>query len=81
MSKSYTPAELAELWGCSGDHIRLLIADGELMATNIGRGGQRARWIISDEAVEAFLAKRKSVKEPKPKRRSRGTTKPTRSWV
>ena len=36
MNKPYSPETLAERWGCSANHIRGLIRDGQLRAFRVG---------------------------------------------
>lgn len=81
LATTFTPADLAEQWKCSPDQIRALIADGELEATNIGRGSRRARWIIRQESVEAFLSRRANRKTPKPRHRKPAIPQSVREWV
>lgn len=78
---TYTPPQLAKQWSCSDDHIRALIASGELEANNIGNGKRNAKWIITSDAADDFLRRRtnrRAVKKPK-----RKATVPhvTREWV
>jgi hypothetical protein len=50
-----TPPQLAARWHVSSEKILTWIANGELAALNVAtRRGQRPRWIISPEAVDAF---------------------------
>ncbi len=51
----YTPAEAGEVLRCSADQVRALITAGRLGAVNVGLGRRRARWIISQASIEAFL--------------------------
>jgi len=71
--------EAAELLGISRDQIRHLIIEGELPASNIGRGNQRARFLIRHADLEAFLDRRRVKPTAKANRQPR--TAPTRQWV
>ena len=50
MNAMYSPATLADRWGCSSQHIRNLIARGDLKAFKIGAKLYRIR----GEAVEEY---------------------------
>lgn len=50
-------AEAARVIGFSVQHTRLLLRQGELMGTKIGRD-----WIISQESLQSFLARRSTQK-------------------
>jgi len=60
----YSPAQAAELLGCSAAHVRHLIAEHELVAANIGaakgrKGGKgRALWCIPRSELGAMLKAR-----------------------
>jgi excisionase family DNA binding protein len=58
MTRPYTPATLAERWGCSARHVRDLIAEGQLEAFRLGDKLLR----IKPEAVEAFECQRKTTR-------------------
>lgn len=45
-----TPAEVAERWQCTPEHVQRLCARGELRAMKLGRRG----WRIPMDAVEAY---------------------------
>jgi hypothetical protein len=55
MNNTFTPVEAAPLLKCSPDHVRALCVSGRLVATNISMGKKRARWVIHQNAIEAFL--------------------------
>ncbi len=69
----HSAAGAAKLLGCSSDHVGTLIEIGELEAANIGLGTKRARYSISQDAIDAFLGRR--IVKPKPVR----TTKKRRT--
>ena len=52
-----TPKQAAKLLNVSEDHIRALIGDGSLMASNVGRG-KVPRWRISRDEIESFKSRR-----------------------
>ena len=62
-----TPPQVGKLLGVSPDRIRNWIASGQLEAVNLS-DGTRARWRITQEAVDAFLLSRTHNKR---KRRTR----------
>ena len=51
-----TPEEAAERLKVSPEHIRALIRNGRLPATNIGTGSKRPLYRIRESAIAAFLA-------------------------
>jgi len=66
----YTPPELATQWGVSPDKIRAWIQSGELAATDVSATqGGRPRYLISQEAIETFEARRTIQTSPEPPRR------------
>ncbi len=52
-------SELAALWRCSRDHIYDLIASGELVKVNLGKG--RAKTRVPESSANAYI-KRNSRK-------------------
>jgi excisionase family DNA binding protein len=54
MAAFLTPAEIAERWGRSPEHVQRLCASGQLGALKTGRRG----WRISPEALAAYEAAR-----------------------
>ena len=61
---SFTPPELAELWGVSPDKVRAWIHSGELQAVNqAAKQGGRPRYRISRKAIEKFEARRSVQQE------------------
>ena len=77
----YTPESLGEVLHCSADHVRELITSGELSASDIGRGQRRARWRITQAAVDEFLDRRANGRTTKPRRQKKPVTRPSREWV
>lgn len=51
LERQYSVAELADLWGCSKDHIYRLIGEGFLGSTDIGEGRAKTR-IPESEAAD-----------------------------
>ena len=67
-----TPPELARRWGVSRDKIIFFILTGELRAIDASkRRGDRPRYLIDVEDIEAFEAARTVVPAVKPTRRKR----------
>ncbi len=68
-----SPPAVARLLGISPDKVRSWCASGELKAANLAENhsGQRCRYRISPEALDAFLARRAVAPPPKPVRRRR----------
>ena len=66
MIKTYTTSEAATVLKCSPDQVRALIIAGRLHATNTSLGSERARWVITQKAIEDFLSP-----EPKSKQKTR----------
>lgn len=65
-----TPPELAKRWGISQDKVLTWIRSGELTATNIAtRRGGRPRYLIGNEDIQAFEARRAVQHAPKRTRR------------
>lgn len=55
MTTLMTTAQVAEILGCSEQHVRNLIKRRRLAAVDIG-GGSRPKWRITSEALEDYLA-------------------------
>lgn len=51
----HTTAQVAEILGCSEQHVRNLIKSRRLAAVDIGGGG-RPKWRITSKALEDYLA-------------------------
>jgi len=66
-----TPPQAARMIGVSAEKIAHFIHLGELVAVNLSMGN-RPRWRIAPEALQAFLKSRSNHQKPtpKPKRRS-----------
>lgn len=75
-SKFLTTAQAAEWLAVTSDKIVDLIHSGQLVGIDVSlRGGQKARWRISREALDAFLLRRQSSPaSPRQRRRSREPT-------
>lgn len=76
VSVTYTPETATELLHCSADHVRALCASGRLAAVNVGLGKRRARWVITQQAIEAFLTPQPAASS----KRVQPKTKP-RKWI
>jgi hypothetical protein len=64
--RRYTPPALAKLWGVKPDKVIGFIRRGELQAINIGTNPNgRPRFLISEEAIAAFEARRAVVPQVK----------------
>ena len=80
MSKLLTPKELVSV-GLGGiEHVLGLIHDGEIEASNVSRSSTRPRWVITQEAYEAFL-KRRSNQQQLPKKPVKRIPKPRKEFV
>ncbi len=66
--QTYTPPQLTKILHVSDDQVRFLIKAGDLVASNISRGNQRARWIVTQESLDEFLRRRQNVKPSKPRK-------------
>lgn len=79
MSKRYTPPEVARALRVSRDKVRTWIENGELQAVNVASPGcLRPRYVVSEQALQAFEAARAVVARPKPSRRPKQTEAFTR---
>lgn len=56
MIKTFTTSEAGDILKCSSDQVRALITSGRLHATNVSMGSQRARYVITQTAIEEFLS-------------------------
>lgn len=56
----YSVSEVAGLWGCSVQHVYLLIAKGEIATVDLSVSQAKTR--ISESAIAEFVARR-SVKQ------------------
>lgn len=67
---TFSPPQLAKIWGIKPDKILAWIASGELRAINMAtrRDGQ-PRWRIEASEAERFKLSRSSSPPPKPVRR------------
>lgn len=69
MDRLLTPREAAEIVGVSTDHVRSLIKQGSLVATNVGLGKRVQRWRVSPDELQAFIRQRRNRPEPVRRRR------------
>lgn len=58
IAQHYTPDQVAEQLAISAKHVRMLIAAGELRASNIGGEGRSARWRVSESDLNRWLESR-----------------------
>jgi len=58
--RPYTPDQLAELWGCSPNHVRNLIRQGDLRAFRLGARLLR----VPADAVHEFEARQMMTPQP-----------------
>lgn len=79
MTKLHTLDEAAEILRCGKEQVRRWIKDQEIDAIPMGRGKQRQRWLISQDALDAFLMRRTRPANPKPNRRQ--TFPPTKQYI
>ena len=70
MQQFVTPNQAAEIIGVGPDHIRALIGDHSIKATNIGRG-KIARWRIERTEVESYMARHQRLNPTGRSRRRR----------
>ena len=56
MIVTFTTSEAADKLNCSVDTIRSLIKSKRLHAVNLSAGKRRAKWVIPQQSIEAFLA-------------------------
>ena len=67
-----TPPKLARRWGVGNDKVIFLIRTGELRAIDCSmKRGERPRYLIDEEDIEAFEQARQVVPDVKPQRRKR----------
>jgi hypothetical protein len=67
-----TPPELAQEWGISADKVLAWINSGELRAIDAAtKPGGRPRYLIDEDDIAAFEARRALVPTPKPSGRRR----------
>lgn len=79
MGRRFTPPEIARALRVSRDKVRTWIEAGELAAVDVaGPGCMRPRYVVSEEALEAFEAARAVVARPKQVRRPKPTEAFTR---
>jgi hypothetical protein len=71
-----TVAEFAKTFRVGPDKVRAFIRAGVLRAVNVAVDlAGKPRWVITSEAVAAFLAQRQVAPPPPLKRRRRGAVK------
>lgn len=76
----HTLEEVAEITRQHIETVRKQVKSGEIAATPVGNGKVRRKYIVSDEALRAFLAYRTETAQPGPTSK-RSTHKPTKQWV
>lgn len=71
-SRYFTTAQVAELLVVTADKVTDLIHTGQLLAVNVAlHVGGKARWRISNEALDEFLLRRSSSPAPKHHRKKK----------
>ena len=80
LSVTYSPAEVAQRFGCKVDKVLAWIASRELVAVNAAtsRSAKKPRWRISPQALEDFERERTTLPKVKTVTRRR---KPTNSVI
>lgn len=64
--KMFSLAEVAERWGCSHSSVLTLVYQGVLLAVDISTNpGRRSRFVVPEDALDEFEARRTS-KPPEP---------------
>lgn len=79
MQKFHTLAEAAEILRCHKEQVRGFILSGELVAVPIGKGKQRRQWIIAEQSLNDFVARRIAAAQPQPK--TRKSKPPAKSFI
>lgn len=79
--KFYTLDEVAEITRQHVETVRKQVKAGEIAGTPMGTGRVRRRWLVSEDALQAFLRFRTEQAQPGPKSQSAGRAKPSREWV
>ncbi len=77
--KLHTIEEVAEILRMHKESARQLVVSGEIVGTPMGRGKMRRKWLVSDEALNAFVRNRTEAAQPGPKRRAVAGT-PKKQW-
>jgi hypothetical protein len=70
VTKFYTPPQVGRILRCGADHVLAHIRSGELKASNLSLTGDRPRWKINPDDLQAFLDSRSNqgTVKAKPKR-------------
>jgi hypothetical protein len=77
LKKCFRPHHLAERYGVNLSKILDFIKTGQLVAIDISfKRGERGRYVITPEAVQAFERSRMSVQVPEPKQPRRRPREP-----
>lgn len=76
-----TIKQVAAELGCGIDHVRALIAAGELRAVDIGLGRIRRRRAVLREHLDDFKERRSSLPSPSPRRKRAAKPTTGREWV
>tara|TARA_R110002049_G_scaffold47902_1_gene138369 strand:- start:58498 stop:58743 length:246 start_codon:yes stop_codon:yes gene_type:complete len=72
--KFYTLDEVAEILRTHKESARQLVKSGELEGTPMGRGTKRRKWLVSEDALNAFVRHRTEAAQPGPKRKHAAST-------
>lgn len=78
--KFHTIEEVAEILRIHKESARQLVVSGEIEGTPMGRGKVRRKWLVSDEALNAFVRHRTAAAQPGPKRQP-ATSAPAKVWI
>ena len=63
MSRMYDVLEVCEVLGLKPQSVRELIAQKDLVAVNVAPGRKVPRWRISEDALQAFLTSRATIRD------------------
>jgi hypothetical protein len=72
-SRGYTVRDVAGLLRVGEDKVRGWVKRGEVVAVNTADGGCRPRYVITPDALAAFLRGRQAGPPPKPSPRKKRT--------
>ncbi len=71
--RKLTPPLLAKRWGVNADKVLAFIHSGELRAVDVAAiGSSRPRYVIDEQDVAAFEARRANTTNAKPQQKRRG---------
>lgn len=77
-----SPPQVGRVLRCGADQVLKYIRTGELKASNLSTTGDRPRWKINPDDLQAFLDHRSNQVEAKPaKTKRQSIPKPLREYV